>query len=167
MRVEPVVKKLERFYAKATWLDLALCSVGLFAWGCWGFPLPPFDDMTFPAAISSFAGIASAVATFACTFMWESTSRFMEKVRKVHVRQLSSNWVSIVGGMLLAAALPIVAMIFWDSCRRWACGLSFLSLAYVLLKTIRCIHWLKYTFSMDVYDKEVPKAITDKDFENL
>lgn len=119
--------------------------------------VPESTRPTLYAGVATISGLAMAASTFVCTMTYQSANILMSRVVKTHARDLSRNWISIIGSNLVTAVVPLVALAFDNSFHAAASAVTVYCLALLLARSARAIWWLQYTLFMQEKSFEVPE----------
>ena len=103
-------RRVSDLYAAAPWIDWVLAAV-LLAGAYFGFGMGQATPVTEVATpVSALSGIFAATAVFACGALAQSQAVVIRVARTVFAGDMWRNWVSIIGALALAAALPILGL---------------------------------------------------------
>jgi len=106
--------------------------------------------------ISALSGLVLAAATFVCTMTYSSPSKYMKIVRSQFSTVLQRNWFAILGSCLIAALLPLLAILFIHEASEVAIGLGTYSVIILVCSFLRAMYWLKTTLFMDLQSDLTP-----------
>lgn len=137
-------QRVASFYTSAPWIDWIL-SAALFAVVYFVVGLgksTPVAEVATP--VSALSGIFAATAVFACGALAQSQAVILRVARVLFAGALWRNWVSIVGALTLAAALPIFALYIDHSSPASAEGLVVLAISLDVVTMIRVLWWVRY-----------------------
>lgn len=143
---------MKDYLASHPWVDfVAPIFVGA-AWFSWADSLIPASDDTriqLYVGTSTLAGLTLAAATFVCAMIYQSASPYVELVRRTYSKVLRRNWRAIIGSTLLAALLPLVAVIVDSRSARWSMTLAVGAVTLLVARFVRCLYWLALTLFME------------------
>lgn len=117
------------------------------------------------SSLSTVSGILVAAATFLCTMVYQSDSRYMRYAIRNYSDELSRNWSSIIVWAMLTAILPIISLYIYQFHEKAAIAISLYSIVMIIAKTVRSVHWLKYTLFMDQASSRLQEGFTDEDMK--
>lgn len=142
-----VRRKAGEWYREHRHVDLAGLVLALGA--IWMPAVPGMVPIqsSFLAAASATVAVLIAVVTFACAFVYQSSSPNVLEVRRKYAVKLRSNWLWCVG-WVLGGALVILACIplaYWNAAGAWA--LAFGATGIALTATVRSLAYLKFAMT--------------------
>lgn len=136
---------LRDFYGDNPWLDwLVLVLVGVVWWvpaHGW-FPTEASTRSTFYTATGSLAGIVLAAATFACTQVFQAMTGALPRAREENEPEYRRGAVGLLGSLLVAAVLPLGAVVLDQPFPQWGFGLGILAAALVVVRFLRVLAWV-------------------------
>ncbi|MGO2311656.1 MAG: hypothetical protein ACTH6A_06500 [Brachybacterium tyrofermentans] len=137
-------QRLASFYTSAPWIDwvlaAALFSVAFFLIGLGDST--PVQEVAAP--VSALSGIFAATAVFACGALAQSQAVILRVARALFAGDMWRNWVSIIGALALAAALPVFALYADRAFPSVAQALVVLAIALDIVTMIRVLWWVRY-----------------------
>ncbi|MBN0039345.1 hypothetical protein JN535_04045 [Cellulosimicrobium cellulans] len=125
-------------------------------------PEIPDVRVAFYVGISTLAALAVAAATFVCTMTYQSTGEHMRAVRRHYGEVLRRNWTSILVSTLVAATLPLLAILVDTRWRQAAMLIAVYSLVLVAVRFVRSIYWLRITLFLERAADELPEPMAVK-----
>lgn len=132
-------------YGDAPWIDWLLLAAGISAWIYFAhgaFPAENVTRNTFYTATGSLAGIVLAAATFACTQIYQAQSGAIRFVREQNADEYRRGTVGLLASLLLAALLPLVAVVLDAAHPQWAFGIGLSSAGLIALRFLRVAAWV-------------------------
>lgn len=131
-------------------VDLLPATVSLLLW----LLVPWFRDLpgswrvdasaitAFLTGVAGLAGVGVTLSTFAATMTYTSSDSYVRLIRKKFGNQLARNWITVLSGLLVCAAVAIVATVLVPVSLHIAAGLGlWASLASGMLLA-RGLFWL-------------------------
>lgn len=111
----------------------------------------------FAAGVAGLAGLAATAETFACGVMLSSDSRRMSRIRQEPANRtaIPANWVAVLGGAVLSAAVALVAMLFTEAAPTVSLAVVIGALALTAAGFYRAIHWLRFTWDQEFREAQV------------
>ena len=106
-----------------------------------------------------------AAATFIWSMVYQSGSERMKYVIAKYSGELSRNWSSIIVWTMVTAVLPLISLYIYKEYARVAIAVSLYSVLMMFFKTIRSMHWLKYTLFMQKTSQKLRGEFTDDDMK--
>lgn len=116
-------------------------------------------------SLSSVSGLLMAAATFICSMVYQSGSGRMKYAITKYSDELSRNWSSIIVWTMVTAVLPLISLYIYKEYARVAIAVSLYSVLMMFFKTIRSMHWLKYTLFMQKTSQKLRGEFTDDDMK--
>ncbi|WEV71994.1 Na+:H+ dicarboxylate symporter [Bifidobacterium sp. ESL0790] len=164
-----IVLGLEDFLVAHPSIDVVISVLILITWIICGKPIPDISKTgsNLFVALSTLSGLVMAAATFICTMTYQSESRHMRIVRKRYSGELSRNWISVIIWTFIAAVLPLISVVIWETHLVIAVAFSLFALAMLVIKFVRCLHWLKYTLFMQKVSTIIQEPFTEDDMRPL
>ncbi|MCI1672899.1 MAG: Na+:H+ dicarboxylate symporter [Bifidobacterium tibiigranuli] len=148
-------------------VDLFSSLILMGVWAVFGGLVPGIDNawQDLFVALSTISGLVMTAATFICTMTYQSDSRHMKIVRERYSDELSRNWTSIIAWTMTTAVLPLASICIWNANRQIAFAVSLFALIMMTAKTVRSLHWLKYTLFMEKAAVIIGEPFTKADME--
>lgn len=112
--------------------------------------------------LSALAGILLAAVVFACSMAFGSRASAMIVIRATRPRQHAWTWLSTISAELVAAVLPLLALLVFPAAPAVATALLTSSLVLILLPGTRMIWWLGTILLGDASDREHRMNATTK-----
>lgn len=130
-----------------------------------GWFQPGYETVTdqmgpqFYGGTATFAGLALAAATFACSTTYQSANVLLSRVRRANARLLRRNWTWVILSLIACGVIPLLAMLLDGLWPTAALTVTLMTLAAVTTSAVRAVSWLAYTLWMDVLEEEVPEPV--------
>ncbi|NIB22904.1 hypothetical protein HBA56_04425 [Pseudoteredinibacter isoporae] len=152
-------RRVSDLYAAAPWIDWVL-AVGLFAGAHFVLGVgqaTPVAEVATP--VSALSGIFAATAVFACGALAQSQAVIIRVARTVFAGDMWRNWVSIIGALALAAALPILGLYADHGAPHVAKALVVFAIALDVVVMVRVLWWVGY-IARAQRDEDAPRHRT-------
>lgn len=101
---------------------------------------------TFAGAAAAVIAILAAIATFACSSVYQSSAPVIRRIRKQFGRQLRYTWILTVAVIACSAVVSLLAIpaAYWSA--RLAFGMTLAALGVSMASTWRALDQLNLTF---------------------
>jgi hypothetical protein len=131
----------------------AATAIAVYAWQQHTGPFEAHADIL--TGTSTAGAFVLAAASFAAATVYGSTAEFMVTARHKFHRELSRNWMSILGWVFVATIAPLIAMFLPQE---WSITTVSACLMILTVKFARSMFWFRYTLTLDVASEQTPRV---------
>lgn len=131
-----------------TWRDHVALDLGAALAGAVVFLPVPRDPDSVRALLTASAAVEAmlvALVTFSLTFMYQSASPELTRVRATQGKQLRSSWRWCIGVVLVATVLTLAGIWLATTIPAWVGGAGVGAFAVALASTVRALDFFAYS----------------------